>query len=87
MAETGSVLSVGDGVARLYGLERAQAGELVEFENGVQGLVLNLDEDSVGVAIMGSDFEIREGDTVKRTGRIADLAVGDCVLAGAPACG
>ena len=78
--ETGSVLSVGDGVARIYGLEKVQAGELVEFTNGVKGLVLNLNEDSVGVAIMGSDQEIREGDTVKRTGRIADVGVGDAVL-------
>ncbi len=80
IAETGSVLTVGDGVARIYGLERAQAGELVEFKNGVKGLILNLDEDNVGVAIMGSDVEIREGDIVKRTGRIADVAVGDAVL-------
>ncbi len=78
--ETGSVLSVGDGVARVYGLENVQAGELVEFSNGVKGLVLNLNEDSVGIAIMGSDIEIREGDTVKRTARIADVGVGDAVL-------
>jgi F-type H+/Na+-transporting ATPase subunit alpha len=78
--ETGSVLSVGDGVARIFGLEKAQAGELVEFGGGVKGLVLNLNEDSVGVAIMGDDRDIREGDTVKRTGRIADCAVGDAVL-------
>jgi F-type H+-transporting ATPase subunit alpha len=80
VAETGSVLSVGDGVARVYGLERAQAGELVEFSNGIQGLVLNLDEDNVGIAVMGPDVEIREGDSVKRTGRIADVRVGDSVL-------
>jgi F-type H+/Na+-transporting ATPase subunit alpha len=80
IVETGSVLTVGDGVARIYGLERAQAGELVEFKNGVKGLILNLDEDSVGVAIMGSDVEIREGDIVKRTGRIADVTVGNAVL-------
>ncbi|MFZ9886083.1 MAG: F0F1 ATP synthase subunit alpha, partial [Myxococcota bacterium] len=80
VAETGSVLSIGDGVARIYGLERAQAGELVEFHTGVKGLVLNLDEDSVGVAIMGPYESIREGDTVKRTGRIADVGVGDGVL-------
>ena len=78
--ETGSVLSVGDGVARIFGLEKAQAGELVEFAQGQKGLVLNLNEDSVGIAIMGDDREIREGDTVKRTGRIADVAVGDEVL-------
>ena len=80
VVETGSVLSVGDGVARVYGLEKAQAGELVEFSTGVKGLVLNLNEDSVGIAVMGSDVAIREGDTVKRTGRIADVAVGDGVL-------
>ncbi len=80
VAETGTVLSVGDGVARVYGLERVQAGELVEFTGGVKGLVLNLDEDSVGIAIMGSDTNIREGDVVKRTGNIADVAVGDAVL-------
>lgn len=80
VSETGSVLSVGDGVARIYGLEKVQSGELVDFANGVQGLVLNLDEDSVGVSIMGSDRDIREGDTVKRTGRIADVGVGDACL-------
>ena len=80
VAETGSVLAVGDGVARIYGLEKAQAGELVEFSTGVQGLVLNLEEDSVGVAIMGDDSGIREGDTVKRTQRIADVGVGDAML-------
>lgn len=77
VAETGSVLAVGDGVARVYGLEKVQAGELVEFSNGVEGLVLNLEADSVGVAIMGTDRDIREGDIVKRTGRIADVAVGE----------
>ncbi len=80
VAETGSILTVGDGVASVYGLEHVQAGELVEFSNGVQGLVLNLNEDSVGIAIMGPDTGIREGDTVKRTKRIADVAVGDGVL-------
>ncbi len=78
--ETGSVLSVGDGVARVFGLEKVQAGELVEFTGGVRGLVLNLNEDSVGIAVMGDDTNIREGDTVKRTGRIADCDVGDGVL-------
>ena len=78
--ETGSVLSVGDGVARIFGLENVQAGELVEFSDGTEGLVLNLNEDSVGVAIMGSDVNIREGDVVKRTNRIADVGVGDGVL-------
>ncbi len=80
VSETGTVLKVGDGVARVYGLERAKAGELVEFTSGVKGLVLNLEEHNVGIAIMGSDSEIREGDTVKRTGTIADVGVGDAVL-------
>ncbi|MBL4818162.1 MAG: F0F1 ATP synthase subunit alpha [Deltaproteobacteria bacterium] len=80
VAETGSVLKVGDGVARIYGLERAQAGELVEFPDGTKGLILNLEEQNVGVAIMGSDTGIREGDTVRRTKAIADVAVGDGVL-------
>ncbi len=78
--ETGSVLTVGDGVARVYGLEHAQAGELVEFHNGVKGLILNLEQDNVGIAVMGSDIGIKEGDQVKRTGRIADVHVGDGVL-------
>lgn len=78
--ETGSVLTVGDGVARVHGLENAQAGELVEFHNGVKGLILNLEQDNVGIAVMGSDAGIKEGDTVKRTGRIADVPVGDAVL-------
>ena len=78
--ETGSVLSVGDGVARVYGLENVQAGELVEFAGGLKGLVLNLNEDSVGIALMGDDSNVREGDSVKRTKRIADVAVGDGVL-------
>lgn len=80
VVETGSVLSVGDGVARVFGLEKAQSGELVEFANGIQGLVLNLEEDSVGVAIMGTDVGIREGDSVRRTSRIADVGVGNGVL-------
>ncbi len=78
--ETGSVLTVGDGVARVYGLDHAQAGELVEFNNGVKGLILNLDQDSVGIAVMGSDSGIKEGDSVRRTGRIADVAVGNGML-------
>lgn len=78
--EVGIVLTVGDGVARVYGLEHAQAGELVEFSHGVKGLVLNLEEDNVGVAIMGSDSGIKEGSAVTRTGRIADVAVGNGLL-------
>jgi F-type H+-transporting ATPase subunit alpha len=80
VAETGTVLSVGDGIARIYGLEGALAGELVEFHNGVQGLVLNLEEDNVGVAIMGDFTHIREGDTVKRTQQIASVPVGKALL-------
>jgi F-type H+-transporting ATPase subunit alpha len=80
VAETGTVLSVGDGIARVYGLEGAEAGELLEFAHGVKGLVLNLEEDNVGVAIMGEFLEIREGDPVKRTGQIASVPVGKGAL-------
>ncbi|PTL83257.1 F0F1 ATP synthase subunit alpha [Vitiosangium sp. GDMCC 1.1324] len=80
VAETGTVLSVGDGIARIYGLEGVLAGELVEFNNGVKGLVLNLEEDNVGVAIMGDFKDIREGDLVKRTGQIASVPVGKGLL-------
>jgi F-type H+/Na+-transporting ATPase subunit alpha len=80
VSETGTVLSTGDGIARVYGLEGAMAGELVEFPNGVNALVLNLEQDNVGVAVLGDATGIREGDTVKRTGRIADVPVGDAVL-------
>ena len=77
LEEVGTVLQVGDGIARVYGLTKAQAGELVEFENGVQAVVLNLEEDNVGVVLMGASDEIREGDSVKRLGRIASLNVGE----------
>jgi F-type H+-transporting ATPase subunit alpha len=80
VAETGSVLSVGDGVARVYGLEKAMAGELVEFPNGIVGMVLNLEADSVGVVIFGEDSQIREGDTVKRTKKIVQVPVGEALL-------
>jgi F-type H+/Na+-transporting ATPase subunit alpha len=80
LSETGVVLSVGDGIARIYGLEKAMALELVEFTGGILGLVLNLEEDNVGVAIMGEDRYIKEGDIVKRTGRIAQVPVGEAVL-------
>ena len=80
VAETGTVLSQGDGIARVYGLEGVQAGELVEFKNGVKGLVLNLEEDNVGVAVMGPFADIREGDSVKRTQHIADVPVGKGLL-------
>jgi F0F1-type ATP synthase alpha subunit len=69
LSETGVVLSVGDGIARVYGLEKAMALELVEFPGGILGLVLNLEEDNVGIAIMGEDTGIKEGDIVKRTGQ------------------
>ncbi len=80
VSETGQVLSVGDGIARIYGLDNVQAGEMVEFANGVQGMALNLEADNVGVVIFGSDAEIREGDTVKRTGTIVDVPVGRGLL-------
>ncbi|MGN6497556.1 MAG: F0F1 ATP synthase subunit alpha, partial [Tsuneonella sp.] len=75
-----SVLSVGDGIARIHGLDKVQAGEMVEFANGVQGMALNLEADNVGVVIFGSDAEIREGDSVKRTGTIVDVPVGKGLL-------
>ncbi|OJT19302.1 F0F1 ATP synthase subunit alpha [Archangium sp. Cb G35] len=80
IAETGTVLSVGDGIARVYGLEGVLSGELVEFSNGVKGLVLNLEEDNVGIAIMGDFKDIREGDLVKRTSQIASVPVGKGLL-------
>ncbi|MBU0995709.1 MAG: F0F1 ATP synthase subunit alpha [Proteobacteria bacterium] len=80
LSETGVVLSVGDGIARVYGLEKVMSMELVEFTGGVMGLVLNLEEDNVGVALMGDDMGIKEGDIVKRTGRIAEVPVGEAVL-------
>jgi F-type H+/Na+-transporting ATPase subunit alpha len=76
----GTVLEVGDGIARIYGLQDVMASELVEFPSGVVGMVLNLEEDNVGVVIFGSDTQIKEGDTVRRTGRIADVPVGDALL-------
>src|SRR5688572_18680696 len=78
--ETGTVLSVGDGIARIYGLESAMAGELVEFSGGLVGMVLNLEEDNVGVAILGGGTEVREGDSVRRTGRIFDVPVGPAMV-------
>jgi F-type H+/Na+-transporting ATPase subunit alpha len=78
--ETGTVLSTGDGIARLYGLEGVMAGELVQFANGVFGLVLNLEDDNVGVAVLGDQSSIKEGDTVKRTGEIASVPVGEGLL-------
>jgi F-type H+/Na+-transporting ATPase subunit alpha len=80
VAEVGTVLSVGDGVARIYGLDKVQAGELVEFPGGVRGMALNLETDNVGVVIFGDDRDIKEGDTVKRTGTIVDVPVGRGLL-------
>ncbi|EGJ49918.1 F0F1 ATP synthase subunit alpha [Desulfocurvibacter africanus] len=80
MSETGTVLSVGDGIARVYGVQNAMAMELLEFPGGVMGMVLNLEEDNVGVAILGEDTGINEGDPVKRTGKIFSVPVGDAVM-------
>ena len=80
VTEVGQVLSVGDGIARAYGLDNVQAGEMVEFESGVRGMALNLEQDNVGIVIFGSDREIKEGQTVKRTGAIVDVPVGKGLL-------
>ncbi|MEE1021264.1 MAG: F0F1 ATP synthase subunit alpha, partial [Bacteroidales bacterium] len=80
LEEVGTVLTVGDGIARVYGLMNVQAGELVEFDNGVQAIVQNLEEDNVGVVILGESESINEGDIVKRTKRIASIKVGEGLL-------
>ena len=80
VAEVGQVLSVGDGIARIYGLDNVQAGEMVEFPGGIRGMVLNLETDNVGVVIFGDDRSIKEGDTVKRTGAIVEVPVGKGLL-------
>ncbi len=80
VSETGTVLTIGDGIARVYGLEGAMAGELLEFPGSLFGIVLNLEEDNVGAAIFGAADKIKEGDSVKRTGRIADVPVGEALL-------
>src|SRR6185503_15863429 len=80
VSEVGTVLSVGDGIARVYVLDNVQAGEMVEFDNGTKGMALNLEADNVGVVIFGSDAEIREGSTVKRTGTIVDVPIGKGLL-------
>src|ERR1700742_3093168 len=80
VSEVGTVLSVGDGIARIYGLDNVQAGEMVEFENGTKGMALNLEADNVGVVIFGSDAEISEGSSVKRTGTIVDVPIGKGLL-------
>ncbi len=79
-SETGVVLSVGDGIARIHGLEKVMAGELIEFPGGLYGMVLNLEEDNVGAAVLGEVTHIKEGDTVKRTGRIVEVPVGEAVM-------
>ncbi|MFT6233317.1 MAG: F-type H+-transporting ATPase subunit alpha, partial [Myxococcota bacterium] len=76
VSETGTILSVGDGIARIHGLENAVAGELLEFPGGLKGMVLNLEEDNVGAALFGSDQGVHEGDEVKRTGKIVEVPVG-----------
>ncbi|GAA3800528.1 F0F1 ATP synthase subunit alpha [Qipengyuania pelagi] len=80
VSEVGTVLSVGDGIARIHGLDKVQAGEMIEFANGVQGMALNLEADNVGAVIFGSDNDIKEGDTVKRTQTIVDVPVGKALL-------
>ena len=80
VSETGTVLSVGDGIARVYGLEKAMAGELVLFPGDVAGMVLNLEEDNVGIALMGEAGHVREGDLVRRTARIIEVGVGEGLL-------
>ena len=80
LEEVGTVLQVGDGIARIYGLTKVKSGELIEFENGVQGIVLNLEEDNVGAVLLGNSIDIKEGDTVKRTNRIASIRVGESML-------
>ena len=80
VSEVGSVLSVGDGIARIHGLDNVQAGEMVEFDDGTKGMALNLEADNVGVVIFGSDVGIKEGSTAKRTGTIVDVPVGKGLL-------
>src|SRR5947207_15551265 len=78
--EIGTVLSTGDGIARIYGLDKVAAGELLEFPHGIYGIALNLEEDNVGSAIFGEAHMIKEGDEVRRTGRIAEVPVGEALL-------
>ncbi len=80
VSETGTVLAAGDGIARVYGLSNAMAGELIDFPHGVQGMVLNLEEDNVGIALLGDATKIKEGDEAKRSGRIVDVPVGEALL-------
>src|SRR5437660_7740072 len=80
VSEVGTVVEVGDGIARIYGLRNAMAGELLEFQNGTMGQVFNLEEDSIGAVIFGNYLQIKEGDTVKSTGRLLEVPVGDAVI-------
>ena len=77
--EVGTVLSIGDGIARVHGLDKTMSGELLEFAGGIMGMALNLEEDNVGVAIFGDDTKVREGDKVRRTEKIASVPVGECL--------
>lgn len=77
LQEVGTVLQIGDGIARVYGLKGVQYGELVEFDGGLQGIALNLEEDNVGIVLLGRSSSVKEGDTVKRLNRIASVNVGD----------
>ena len=78
-SEVGTVISVGDGIVRAFGLDKVKAGELVEFQSGITGLVLNLEEDNVGIALFGEDTLVAQGDLVKRTGNIAEIPVGEAM--------
>ena len=80
VSEVGRVLSVGDGIARIYGLDKVQANEMVEFESGVKGMALNLEEDNVGAVLLGAQRNVNEGDTVKTTGRVVEVPVGDAMF-------
>src|SRR5512136_1479533 len=80
LRETGIVISIGDGIARIYGLENSMAGELLEFPHNITGMVLNLEEDNIGAVVFGEDYKIKEGDLVKRTSRIAQVPVGEALI-------
>ena len=80
VSNVGTVLTVGDGIARVYGLQQAMAGELLEFEDGTEGIALNLEDDNVGAVLMGEGYGIQEGSTVKATGKIAAVPVGEAML-------
>src|SRR3954454_18440932 len=82
VSDVGTVVEIGDGIARIFGLRGAMAGELLEFENGTMGQVFNLEEESIGAVIFGNYLQIKEGDTVKSTGRLLEAPVGDAVMGG-----